>query len=140
MSQATQSQTPVTAPVKGGAIAYLMVDGATKAAEFYQRAFGAELAAAQPVDAKGRTMHIHLYLNGGSLMLGDPCPEHGAPYQTPQGFSLALSIRDIEGWWKRATEAGATVVMPIQGMFWGDRFGQLRDPFGITWALDQPKA
>jgi uncharacterized glyoxalase superfamily protein PhnB len=138
MAQATQTRTPATAPVKGGVIAYLMVDGALKAAEFYQRAFGAELAAAQPVDEQGRTMHVHLYINGGSLMLGDICPERGMPYQAPQGFSLALSLRDIDGWWKRAVDAGATIVMPIQEMFWGDRFGQLRDPFGVTWALDQP--
>jgi len=139
MSLAAKLETPQTAPVKGGPIAYLMVDGAMKAAEFYQRAFGAELAAAQPVDAKGRTMHVHLYINGGSLMLGDPCPEHGMPYQTPQGFSMALAISDIDGWWQRAVDAGATVVMPVQEMFWGDRFGQLRDPFGITWGLNQPK-
>ena len=139
MSVAEKLETPQTAPVKGGPIAYLMVDGALRAAEFYRRAFGADIAAAQPVDAKGRTMHVHLYINGGSLMLGDPCPEHGAAYQTPQGFSLDLSVRDIDGWWKRATEAGAEIVTPIQEMFWGDRFGQLKDPFGVTWALDQPK-
>lgn len=139
MSQSTQSQMPVTAPVKSGVIAYLMVDGAMKAAAFYQRAFGAELAAAQPVDNKGRTMHVHLYINGGSLMLSDAYPEHGAPYQSPQGFSLALSVRDLDSWWKTATDAGATVIMPVQDMFWGSRFGQLRDPFGIVWALDQPQ-
>ncbi|HEY3778107.1 MAG TPA: VOC family protein [Rhizomicrobium sp.] len=139
MSLAKQSQTPATAPVKGGVVAYLILDGALKAAEFYQRAFGAEIAAAQPPDAKGRTMHVHLYLNGGSLMLCDAFPEHGCEHQKPQGFTLTLSVRDIDSWWKQATEAGATVVMPIQEMFWGDRYGQLRDPFGVAWALDQPK-
>src|SRR5580698_7483174 len=104
MTTTSQTQLPAMAKAKGGVVAYLMVDGAMKAAEFYQRAFGAELAAAQPVDAKGRTMHVHLYINGGSLMLGDPCPEHGMPYQTPQGFSMALAISDIDGWWQRAVD------------------------------------
>lgn len=127
------------ARTKGGVIAYLMVDGALKAAEFYQRAFGAELAAAQPVDGKGRTMHVHLYLNGSSLMLSDPFPEHGCPLKEPQGFSMVLEVNDIDRQWKRATDAGAAVVMPVADMFWGDRYGQLRDPFGVVWGLNQPK-
>jgi uncharacterized glyoxalase superfamily protein PhnB len=63
----TQSQQP-RVPVRGGVVAYLTVDGAVKAAEFYKRAFGAEQAFMYPVDEKGRTMHIHLYINGSSVM------------------------------------------------------------------------
>ncbi|PZN29719.1 MAG: glyoxalase [Proteobacteria bacterium] len=110
-----------------------------KAAEFYQRAFGAEIAAAYPVDDKGRTMHVHLYVNGSSLMLSDPFPEHGAPLEPPQAFTLTLMVSDIDAWWQRAVDAGATAVMPVQEMFWGDRYGQLRDPFGVRWALNEPK-
>jgi PhnB protein len=51
---------PKPAPVKGGAVPYLSIDGAAKAVEFYKKAFGAELAMMQPVDDKGRTMHAHL--------------------------------------------------------------------------------
>jgi hypothetical protein len=54
--------------VKGGAVPYLTVDGAIKAAEFYKKAFGAEVAALHPADEKGRTMHVHLYINGSSVM------------------------------------------------------------------------
>lgn len=128
---------PAAAEVKGGVIAYLSIDGATKAAEFYERAFGARIAAAQPLDDKGRTMHIHLHINGGSLMMSDFYPEHGHPAMPPQGFSLMLPVDDIDAWWQRATDAGARVVMPVQTMFWGDRYGQLRDPFGILWALNE---
>lgn len=127
------------APTKGGVIAYLMVDGVFGAAEFYQKAFGAILAAAQPVDAKGRTMHVHLYVNGSSLMLSDPYPEHGCPLKEPQGFSIVLAVDDIDTWWKRATDAGASVAMPVTDMFWGDRYGQLRDPYGIVWGLNQAR-
>jgi PhnB protein len=136
---ATESQQSVNVPVKGGVIAYLMVDGAMKAAEFYKKAFGAEVAAAHPVDDKGRTMHIHLYINNGSLMLSDAYPEHGHPAVKPQGFTLTLNVTDIDSWWQRAVEAGAEVVMPLGDMFWGARYGQLRDSFGVNWAINQPK-
>lgn len=126
-------------PTKGGLIPYLQVDGAMKAADFYQRAFGAEVAAAHPVDDKGRTMHVHLYINGSSLMMGDAYPEPGHSLQKPQAFNLTLQVDDIDAWWKRAVDAGAEVVMPIADMFWGDRYGQLRDPFGVLWAMNSPK-
>ncbi|MBI3514563.1 MAG: VOC family protein [Proteobacteria bacterium] len=139
MTAATATPTRANPAMLGGVIAYLQVDGATRAAEFYRRAFGAELVGAQPVDDRGRTMHVHLYVNGGSLMLSDPYPEHGHPVAPPQGFHLLLAVDDIDAWWQRAVAAGAIAVMPVAEMFWGDRYGQLRDPFGILWALNQPK-
>ena len=83
-------------------------------------------------------MHIHLHLNGSSIMLSDAYPEYGHPLQPPQGFSIMLPVDDIDAWWERAIEAGAESVMPVQLMFWGDRYGQLRDPFGVLWALNSP--
>jgi uncharacterized glyoxalase superfamily protein PhnB len=139
MAEAVEKQQSLNVPVKGGVVAYVMIDGATKAAEFYKRAFAAEIAAAHPVDDKGRTMHIHLYINNGSLMLSDAYPEYGHPAVKPQGFTLTLNVDDIEFWWKRAVDAGVEVVMPLADMFWGARYGQLRDPFGIDWAVNQPK-
>ena len=127
-------------PVKGGVVPYLIVDGAMKAADFYQRAFGAELAFAHPVDDKGRTMHVHLYINGNSVMLGDAFPEHGCALEQPQGFNVTLPVDDIDARFQRAVEAGATVVMPVADMSWGDRYGQLRDPFGVVWAMNEAKA
>jgi PhnB protein len=129
---------PAKVETKGGVVAYLQIDGATKAAEFYQRAFGATEVFRMPVDASGRTMHIHLHLNGSSIMLSDAYPEHGHALQAPQGFSMMLPVENIDAWWERAIEAGAESVMPVQLMFWGDRYGQLRDPFGVLWALNEP--
>ena len=83
-------------------------------------------------------MHVHLYVNGSSLMLGDAYPEYGHPLQTPQAFNLTLQVDDIDAWWSRAVAAGAEVVMPVQEMFWGARYGQLRDPFGVLWSMNQP--
>jgi PhnB protein len=127
-------------PVKGGVVPYLIVDGAVKAADFYQRAFGAEMVLIHPVDDNGRTMHVHLYINGSSVMLGDAFPEHGCALEKPQGFNVTLPVNDIDARFQRAVDAGATVVMPVADMFWGDRYGQLRDPFGVVWAMNQPKA
>lgn len=124
--------------VRGGLVAYLQVNGASKASEFYQRAFGATEVARQPVDDKGRTMHVHLYVNDSSLMLSDAYPEYGHALETPQAFNLTLQVEDIDAWWTRAVAAGAEVVMPVQDMFWGARYGQLRDPFGVRWSINQP--
>src|SRR3569833_1799196 len=124
---------------KGGLVAYLTVDGATKAASFYEKAFAAERANLIPVDERGRTMHIHLYINGSSLMLSDTYPEHGHPWVQPQGFNLTLQVDDIDAWWYWAMEAGAEAVMPPQKMFWGGRYAQLRDPFGVLWSMNQAK-
>ncbi|HTJ25344.1 MAG TPA: VOC family protein [Candidatus Limnocylindria bacterium] len=128
----------LAAEVKGGAVPYLQVDGAMKAADFYERAFGAQRVAFYPPDEAGRTMHVHLYVNGGSVMLTDPYPEHGYPLEKPQGFNVLLEVDDIDAWWKRAVDAGATVVTPLSEMFWGARYGQLRDPFGVLWSMNQP--
>lgn len=128
---------PKPAPVKGGAVPYLSIDGAAKAVEFYKKAFGAELAMMQPVDDKGRTMHAHLYINGSSVMLSDFYPEHGHPVVPVQGFNIMLPTKQIDAYYKRAIDAGCTATMPPEDMFWGDRYGQLKDPFGVTWAMNQ---
>ncbi len=125
--------------VKGGVVPYLMVDGAARAAEFYKQAFGAEIAGVQPPDAKGRTMHAHVYINGGSVMFSDPFPEHGHPLQTPAAFNVMLPVQDVDSWYKRAADAGCTAVMPPQNMFWGDRYGQVKDPFNVIWAFVGPQ-
>jgi PhnB protein len=141
MNDASAQNTEFPAPkVLGGLIAYLQVDGAVKAAEFYAKAFGAEQAFSYPPDEQGRTMHIHLYINGTSLMLSDAYPEHGFPHQAPQAFTMQIhpGADEIDAWWERAIDAGCEEKMPLQVMFWGDRYGQLRDPFGVSWAMNAP--
>ncbi|MEI2298951.1 VOC family protein [Ensifer sp. MJa1] len=137
-TQTQQTETQQPAPVLSGLLPYLQVDGAAKASEFYQRAFGGKEVNRHPLDEQGRTMHIHLYVNGSSLMLADAYPEYGHPLEKPQAFTLTLTVDDIDAWWDRAVAAGAEVVMPIEVMFWGDRYGQLRDPFGVLWAMNSP--
>lgn len=123
---------------KGGLVAYMTVDGAVKATEFYRKAFAAEVATIMTPDEKGRTMHAHVYINGSSLMLSDAYPEHGHPYREPAGVMLTLMVEDVDAWYTRATQAGCNGTMPPSDMFWGDRYAQLKDPFGVAWAINGP--
>ena len=132
---ADQPQMP---PVKGGVVTYLAVDGAVKAAELYKKAFAADLVMVNPPDDKGRTIHAHLYINGSSVMLSDFLPEQGHPKRDPAGFSLMLKVDDADLWFDRAVKAGMTAIMPVANMFWGDRYGQLKDEFGVIWAVNGP--
>jgi PhnB protein len=124
-----------------GVIPYLSLDGrASEAVAFYARAFGArEFGRFPDEDNPDRLMHVQIEINGGCLMMTD-CR---APWETeaprPQGFNLQLVVVvDGDAWWARALAAGCTVVMPFERQFWGDRWGMLRDPFGIDWAIDEP--
>jgi PhnB protein len=131
---------PALPPVKGRAICYLNIDGAIKAAEFYQKAFGAEVAMIMPPDDKGRTMHAHLYVNGGSVMISDFYPEHGHAVMAPQGFSIALQMESgLDEFFQAAVDAGCKATQPPSDMFWGDRYASVTDPFGVHWAMNQPK-
>ena len=87
-------QTPIqpAAKVLGGLTPYLQLDGAFKAAEFYKKAFGAEQVFFYPPDEQGRTMHIHLHINGSTLMISDFYPENGMPAVKPQGYTMQLHL------------------------------------------------
>jgi PhnB protein len=141
-AQTLDAQAPAASPPPvGGVVPYLTPSNANAAADFYVEAFGAKDLFRHPVDEQGRTMHIHLLINGSSVMLSDPYPEHGYPAQTPAGFMLHQQVDDVDAAFERAVAAGAEVVLPVQLMFWGDRYGQLKDPFGFQWSMaTTPKA
>ena len=120
--------TDLNQPVRGGVAPYLQVSDAAKAAAFYVKAFDAQEVARAPADPQGRLIHVHLVINGGSVMLCDPFPDHGHPHQAPQAFTLHLQVEDIDGKFQRAVDAGAEVALPVQQMFWGDRYGQSARP------------
>jgi PhnB protein len=138
MSETLTAEAPKTV-VQGTLVPYLAVDGAVKAGKFYEQAFGATIESIHPPDEQGRTMHVHVYLNGVSIMLSDFYPEQGHPKVEPAGFSLMLMVGDdIHARFQRAADAGCTVLMPVEKQFWGDTYGQLKDPYGITWAMNHP--
>jgi uncharacterized glyoxalase superfamily protein PhnB len=134
---AAAAKPPALPAPKGGLVPYLMVSDANAASLFYQKAFGAEEVSRIPGRDGVKLVHCHLYLNGHSLMLNDPMPEVGHPLVAQQGCTLTLIVEDIDAWFQRAVDAGATVITPVQTMFWGDRFGALVDPFGVSWAMNE---
>ncbi len=125
----------------GGVAPHLTIPsrGGQAAVEFYQRAFGAEVLRTMPAEDGERLMHAHLRINGGSVMLHDEFPEMtGEQDIVPKGMVLHLQVDDADEWWNRAIVAGGVPVHPLADQFWGDRYGQLRDPFGHTWSIGAP--
>jgi PhnB protein len=111
---------------------------AAEAIDFYIAAFGARELHRVPTP-DGRLMHCHLTINGGSVMLNDDFPEYrGAPGGEPEGVTLHLQVEDVDALWTQAVAAGASVTMALEDQFWGDRYGQLQDPFGHRWSIGAP--
>jgi uncharacterized glyoxalase superfamily protein PhnB len=112
--------------------AQLAIDGAEKAIEFYRKAFAAEVLD-QAKDPSGlKVWHASLRIGDSMLFVNDVFPEMGG---TPSHSNLWLYVNDVDAAFKRAVDAGATATMPPADMFWGDRLGQVTDPFGQKWAL-----
>ncbi len=124
---------------------YLTVDDAKGAIDFYARAFGAREMGRQAMPGSDKLMHAALVINGGLVMLSDDFPEmSGGKSSTPKALggtpvTLHLTLPDVDATWNQAVAAGATVVMPLADMFWGDRYGVLEDPYGHRWSLATPK-
>ncbi|THA77413.1 VOC family protein [Streptomyces sp. A0642] len=118
---------------------HLTVRGAAEASAWYCQAFGAtELPG--PVVPGGRLIHVEVRIGPLTLMLADEFPEMES--FGPQHFggtygAVYLRTDDVDGAWQRAVGAGATVVRPLGDAFWGEREGQLLDPFGHRWGLTQ---
>ena len=122
----------------GGVIPYLTIAsrGGQAAVEFYRAAFGAEELFRNLAEDGERLMHSRLSINGGLVFLSDEFPEYGqTPDVQPAGVTLHLQVDDADEWWSRALVAGAVPVMPIDDMFWGDRYGRVMDPFGHCWSI-----
>ena len=117
---------------------HVTVKNAEKALDFYQKALGAQVLNVSRVP-DGRVMHATLKIGDSMLMLNDEFPEFGS--QTPsESSNVTLHVyveKDIDNVFKQALAAGATQKMPLMDQFWGDRYGQIVDPFGIRWSLGQ---
>jgi PhnB protein len=118
---------------------HIVVRGAEQAATFYRDAFGAEEVSRIPTP-DGRLMSVELSLAGGSLHLADEFPEMGVLAPPSIGGTpvvLTLEVADADAVFAQAVGAGALVRQEVQDMFWGDRHGQLEDPFGHRWNVAQ---
>ncbi|HEX3148984.1 MAG TPA: VOC family protein [Gemmataceae bacterium] len=122
-------------------IAHLIVGGAAKAMDFYTKAFGATEVMRMPAQDGQRLMHGHMKVGDSELFLCDDFPEMcGGKSRDPLkmgGTSIVLHqyVPSADEAIAKAAAAGATVSMPAQDMFWGDRYGQVVDPFGHTWSF-----
>jgi uncharacterized glyoxalase superfamily protein PhnB len=115
---------------------HLMCDGAAKAIDFYKKAFGAQELMRLP-GPSGKLMHACVKIGDSAVMLADimeGCPD--SPQEAKGGpIVLHLYVEDADAFAKKAEAAGAKIIMPVTDMFWGDRYGQLLDPFGHRWAI-----
>jgi PhnB protein len=117
----------------------IVVAGAAKALDFYKKAFGAQEVSRFP-GPDGSIMHAEFKIGDSVIMMGDEMPEQGGRGPKTIGgspVSFFIYSENVDAAWKRAVDAGATVVMPLADQFWGDRTGCLEDPFGHKWWLAQ---
>jgi len=116
---------------------HLVIKGASKAIDFYAKAFGAREH--YRMDGPGGSIgHAELQIGDSLVYLADEWPQGAS--RSPQSLKgssvvIHLYVPDVDSSFQRAVGAGATVVQPLMDMFWGDRFGQVRDPFGHLWSL-----
>ncbi len=116
---------------------HLSVREAPKAIEYYQKALGAKLLHVHNTP-DGKVMHALLKFGDSTLMLAEEFPGMGTPSPQTLGGSpvvINLYVEDVDTLWNNAVAAGAKVTMPLANQFWGDRYGQIVDPFGHSWAL-----
>lgn len=116
---------------------HIVCEGASDAIAFYKKAFNAEEITRLP-GPTGKLMHAAIRIGDSVLMLMDDFPEWGslgpkALKGTP--VTLHLYMKDVDAGMQQAVAAGAQVTMPATDMFWGDRYGQVVDPFGHRWSL-----
>ena len=116
---------------------YLIVNGAAKAIEWYQTAFGAEEL--MRMDAgPGRIAHAEIKVGDSILMMADEFPEMGAKAPSSLGGSAVgfmIYVKDCDAVFQKAVDAGAKVDRPLADQFYGDRSGSVIDPFGHKWTV-----
>ena len=109
--------------------AVLNIDGADSAIDFFKQAFGAKERGGRMAGPDGKIMHAEIVIGDSVVMVSD------VVNQTATKSSLHIYVPDCDSLYSQALAAGATAKMPLQDMFWGDRFGSVSDPFGNTWSV-----
>lgn len=121
----------------------LVLRDALEAIEFYKKAFGAKVMFRQN-RSDGKLMHAALKIGDSIIMMGEECPPHEGHekdcVRSPAELggtttTLYLYVKEADKMFAKAQKAGGDVIMPMADMFWGDRMGMLRDPFGHSWAV-----
>jgi uncharacterized glyoxalase superfamily protein PhnB len=116
---------------------YMIVSNSVEAIAFYGKAFGAtEISRME--GPGGSTMHAEIRIGNAIVMMTDENPQFNMSSPLTLGNttgSLHLYVEDVDAAFQAAIDAGCEVVAPLMDMFWGDRFGKVKDPFGHTWSL-----
>ena len=122
---------------------HIMVRGADKAIDFYKKAFGAEEIFRMPGPDGKTVMHAELKFGNSTLMMCEEMPGMECSSTSPQTAGKATAVlhmyvEDADAMYNRAVKAGAKQTMPLTDMFWGDRYGQVKDPYGLQWSFATP--
>jgi PhnB protein len=118
---------------------HIIVADAARAAEWYTTVLGAEERTRITLP-DGRLIHLELWFGPSVVMVADEFPEHDALSPKTTGCTSAvlyLQTTDVDSVWARAIVGGAEVLRPLNDSFWGEREGQIIDPFGHRWGLSQ---
>jgi PhnB protein len=132
-------------PTKGSAIPkgfhsitpHLVVRDANKAIDFYKQVFGAQEQARMP-GPDGKIMHAEIRIGDSVLLLADEFPtmQCVSPLSlNGTAVTVHLYVDNVDQVFERAIKAGAQVTMPVMDVFWGDRYGKFKDPFGHVWSV-----
>ena len=134
-------------PQLGVIVPHLVVRDTAEALAFYERAFGATVLYRSP-SPSGDGEHLHLKIWDSLVQVSSEEPAHhqrrveGALLAGPESLGgstcvFQVSVPDVDAAYKKAVDEGGSPALPPTTMFWGDRYGWLRDPFGHVWALHQ---
>ncbi len=116
---------------------YLVVQDVNKAIEFYERAFGAVRGSIMN-GPDGGVVHAEARIGNSTIMFSQENPAWDQKSATTLGgspVSMHLYVDDADALFNQAVEAGCTEVFPISDVFWGDRYGKVTDPFGLSWGI-----
>jgi PhnB protein len=117
--------------------AYITIKGCSEAIEFYKKAFGAK-EIGRLLMPDGLIAHAEIEIEGSLLMLADENIEWGNKGPLTIGgnpMTFGLYVKDVDAAFQKAVDAGGTIAMPVADMFYGDRVGQVMDPFGFKWMI-----
>lgn len=137
-----KKKAPQVKPIPSGfrtVTPYLVMNDANGAIEFYKKAFGAKELVRNPTP-DGKILNAQIKIGDSIVMLSDDYGFPGSPMKSPKSLggstvTVHLYSKDVDKLFAQAVTAGATVLMPLDNQFWGDRYGSLIDPFGHSWAL-----
>lgn len=130
-----------------GVIPHLVIEQAAEALEFYKKAFGATEVMRVPAQDGKSLLHAEMRVNGTRIFVRDHFPDiqcaEGSSVSGPKALggttvTMHIGVPNCDAAVERAAAAGATVIMPPWDAFWGERYGQVLDPFGHSWSFSHP--